>query len=62
MRIEVEVRSQYGRPVIHPVNAAAVAACELIGAKTLQSRHLALLQQLGHDVVEVVVPKLAGVL
>lgn len=61
-RIEVEVKNVYGKPVIYPVNAAANAAAELIGAKTFQPRHLSLLKQLGHEIAEVQAPKLAGVL
>lgn len=58
MRIEVEVRSVYGKPVIYPVNQAAKDAAALVGAKTLQQRHIALLGRLGHEVVEVAQPKL----
>lgn len=61
MRIEVEVRSVYGRPAIYPANEAAKIAAELVGAKTLQQRHIALLVKMGHEVVEVASPKLAGV-
>lgn len=58
MRIEIEVRSVYGKPLIYPVNAAARQAAELVGAKSFAERHLQLLRQLGHDVVEVCAPKL----
>ena len=61
MRIEVEVRNVYGKPVIYPANEAARIAAELIGAKTFQQRHLRQLQKLGHEVA-VVAPKPALVL
>lgn len=59
MRIEVEVRNVYGVEKIYPVNEAAKQAAAIMGTKTLDPHKLGLFQLMGHDVVEVVLPKLA---
>lgn len=58
MRIEVEARNVYGKELIYPVNHEARLAAQLMGTKTLDPAKLGILQQMGIEVVEVVVPKL----
>lgn len=60
MKIEIEIRNVYGKPTIYPANQAARDLAELVGAKTLQNRHLALAERMGHEIVEAVQPKLAA--
>lgn len=58
MKILVEVKMVYGKPLIYPANHAADCAAELVGKRSFSERDLALLRRLGHEVVEVVAPKL----
>jgi hypothetical protein len=53
VRIEVEVRSAYGRPLIYPMNDAAFLALRLTGRETFSLDHLKALRGLGLSVVEV---------
>jgi hypothetical protein len=51
------MRSVYGAQKIYPVNAAAEKLAELVGAKTLSGRQLAMAQDLGCSVKFVEDPK-----
>ncbi len=55
--IQVTIRSVYGAQKIYPVNAAAEKLAELVGAKTLSGRQLAMAQDLGCSVKFVEDPK-----
>jgi len=61
MKIEVEVKLVYGKPLIYPANPAAEFAAELIGKKSFSEHDLLLLKCLEHEVVEVVKPKLPAI-
>jgi hypothetical protein len=61
MKIEVQVKSVYGKSLIYPANAAAEKLAALVGAKTLSLAQLQLARGLGHEVVEVPAYSLAAV-
>lgn len=56
--IVVFARSVYGNTLIYPHNAEAHMLAELVGAKTLQQRHLQLARELGHDIEWMADPRL----
>lgn len=57
-RVEVEVRSVYGAPMIYPVSPDAKLFAGLARKKTLDHCDLAMIKTLGFEVVEVCAPKL----
>lgn len=58
MQIQVEVRNVYGSPKVYPVNEAARALARLVGTETLTPHALRVAQELGHEIHEIVKPRL----
>jgi hypothetical protein len=58
--ILVEVRNVYGRELIYPANLNAARVCALLCKKTLSRSDLAILKELGHEVNERLVGKVAA--
>jgi hypothetical protein len=51
MKIQIEIRSQYGNTVAYPICAAAKLFARISGTKTLSSQALKDIQSLGFDIV-----------
>lgn len=51
MKIQVEIRSQYGNTLAYPICQAAKLFSRISGTKTLSSQTLKDIQALGYDIV-----------
>lgn len=50
MTIQVTIKSVYGKTLIYPVDSNAKVFAELIGKRTLSTKHLELIKSLGYTV------------
>lgn len=53
MRIEIQIKNQYGNTVAYPVCHAAKLFARIAGTKTLPSQALKDIQALGYEIVSV---------
>lgn len=56
-KIQVFVRQVYGRQVIYPSCAKALLFATLIGARSLEHRHLQAIEALGYQIEQIPDPK-----